>query len=172
MRVGPLRREPYHMKTSAEGVLFTTFPIEGELVGTSFVVNHRWSENRPDLGYFPVTNRHIFGKSKAGWVTLMVVGDDDSRNPRGFEVPSEVWSLWRLHPDEEVDVCVLPLFALLGFLDLPEGVYLGLATIVVVWLMWAGRYEIAIGVLDDVAGLAGSISGFWFGSRRPSQSGQ
>ena len=50
--------------------------------------------------------------------------------------------------------------------------YLGLATIVVVWLMWAGRYEIAIGVLGGVAGLAGSISGFWFGSRRPSQSGQ
>ena len=49
--------------------------------------------------------------------------------------------------------------------------YLGLATIVVVWLMWAGRYEIAIGVLGGVAGLAGSISGFWFGSRRPSQPG-
>ena len=47
--------------------------------------------------------------------------------------------------------------------------YLGLATIVVVWLMWAGRYEIAIGVLGGVAGLAGSISGFWFGSRRPTQ---
>ena len=47
--------------------------------------------------------------------------------------------------------------------------YLGLAVIVVVWLMWAGRYEVAIGVLGGVAGLAGSISGFWFGSRRPSQ---
>ena len=44
--------------------------------------------------------------------------------------------------------------------------YLALAFIVVVWLMWAGRYEIAIGVLGGVAGLAGSISGFWFGSRR------
>lgn len=51
-------------------------------------------------------------------------------------------------------------------------VYLGLAAVVVLWLMWAGRYEIAIGVLGGVAGLAGSISGFWFGSRRPSQSGQ
>ena len=46
--------------------------------------------------------------------------------------------------------------------------YLGLAAIVIVWLMWAGRYEVAIGVLGGVAGLAGSISGFWFGSRRPS----
>ena len=47
--------------------------------------------------------------------------------------------------------------------------YLGLAALVVVWLMWAGRYEVAIGVLGGVAGLAGSIAGFWFGSRRPSQ---
>lgn len=122
MRVGPIRRGPYNMKTPAEDVLFTTVPIEGELVGTSFVVNHRWSEKRPDLGYFLVTNRHIVGKSKTGRVTLTVVGDDDSRNPHRFEVPREVWSLWRPHPDEEVDVCVLPLLALLEFVDLPEGV--------------------------------------------------
>ena len=33
--------------------------------------------------------------------------------------------------------------------------------------MWAGRYEVAIGVLGGVAGLAGSITGFWFGARKP-----
>ena len=49
--------------------------------------------------------------------------------------------------------------------------YLLLAGVVTVWLMWAGRYEVAIGVLAGVAGLAGSITGFWFGSRRPSSSG-
>ena len=49
--------------------------------------------------------------------------------------------------------------------------YLGLAAVVIVWLMWAGRYEVAIGVLAGVAGLAGSITGFWFGSRRPSSPG-
>ena len=47
--------------------------------------------------------------------------------------------------------------------------YLALAALVIVWLMWAGRYEVAIGVLGGVAGLAGSISGFWFGARRPAQ---
>ena len=47
------------------------------------------------------------------------------------------------------------------------GVYLGLASVVVVWLMWAGRYDIAIGVLSGVAGVAGSITGFWFGARKP-----
>ena len=50
-------------------------------------------------------------------------------------------------------------------------VYLALSTVVIVWLMWAGRYEVAIGVLGGVAGLAGSIAGFWFGSRRPPQPG-
>ena len=48
--------------------------------------------------------------------------------------------------------------------------YLCLAAIVILWLMWVERYEVAIGVLAGVAGLAGSITGFWFGSRRPSQS--
>jgi len=50
------------------------------------------------------------------------------------------------------------------------GAYLILAAVVVVWLMWAGRYDLAIGVLGGVGGLAGSISGFWFGSRRPDSS--
>ena len=48
--------------------------------------------------------------------------------------------------------------------------YLLFAGIVIVWLTWAGRYEVAIGVLGGVASLAGSISGFWFGSRRPNNS--
>ena len=50
------------------------------------------------------------------------------------------------------------------------GAYLVLAAVVVVWLMWAGRYDLAIGVLGGVGGLAGSISGFWFGSRRSDSS--
>ena len=41
-----------------------------------------------------------------------------------------------------------------------------LVAFVIIYLMWAGRYEIAIGELGGVAGLAASISGFWFGSRR------
>ena len=45
-------------------------------------------------------------------------------------------------------------------------VYLVLASVVTIWLMWAGRYEVAIGILGGVAGLAGSITGFWFGARR------
>ena len=47
--------------------------------------------------------------------------------------------------------------------------YLMFSSVVTLWLMWDGRYEVAIGVLAGVAGLAGSITGFWFGSRRPSE---
>ena len=46
-------------------------------------------------------------------------------------------------------------------------VYLLLASVVVLWLMWAGRHDLAIGVLSGVAGIAGSITGFWFGARKP-----
>ena len=35
-------------------------------------------------------------------------------------------------------------------LSLPDGFALALAAIVVVWLMWAGRYDLAIGVLGGV----------------------
>ena len=48
------------------------------------------------------------------------------------------------------------------------GAYLVFAGIVIGWLMWAGNYEVAVGVLSGVAALAGSISGFWFGARSPS----
>ena len=45
--------------------------------------------------------------------------------------------------------------------------YLGLAGAVILWLMYEGKYEMAIGVLGGISGLAGSVAGFWFGSRRP-----
>ena len=48
--------------------------------------------------------------------------------------------------------------------------YLGLTLVVVGFLMWNERFEIAISVLGGVAGLAGSITGFWFGSRSPRHS--
>ena len=74
MRVGPLRRGPDNVKTPVECVQFTTFPSEGELVDTSFVVNHRWIDERPEMENLLVTNRHIVGESKAGCVTLTLVG--------------------------------------------------------------------------------------------------
>ena len=110
------------MKTAAEGVLFTTFAIEGELVGTSFVVEHQWGDEQSKAGYFLVTNRHIVGDSKTGRITLTLVADNDSRRPQTFEISQEVWSLWCTHPDDSVDVCVLPLGALLRDLELPNDI--------------------------------------------------
>ena len=45
--------------------------------------------------------------------------------------------------------------------------YLILASIVIGWLMWEGRHKVAKGVLGGIAGLTGSITGFWFGARKP-----
>lgn len=59
------------------------------------------------------------------------------------------------------DVCICTYAAIYA--------YLPLAAFVTVRLMRAGRYEVAIGVLGGVAGLAGSTSGFWFGARKPAQ---
>ena len=46
---------------------------------------------------------------------------------------------------------------------------LSLASIALVWFLYAGRYEIALGVLASIMGLTGSITGFWFGARKPKE---
>ncbi|WP_288349441.1 hypothetical protein [uncultured Thalassospira sp.] len=45
--------------------------------------------------------------------------------------------------------------------------YLAMAGILLLWLMYLGRHEIAVSVLAGVSGLTGSIVGFWFGARKP-----
>lgn len=47
--------------------------------------------------------------------------------------------------------------------------YCGLGTLLVLWLLWTGRVELALGVFGGIAGTAGAITGFWFGSRQPGQ---
>ena len=44
--------------------------------------------------------------------------------------------------------------------------YLVLSAITVVWLLYNENYDMAIAVLGAVGGMAGSITGFWFGARR------
>lgn len=48
------------------------------------------------------------------------------------------------------------------------GTYLGLSSLTVAWLLWEKKYDMAIAVLGAVGSMAGSITGFWFGARRPS----
>ena len=47
------------------------------------------------------------------------------------------------------------------------GAYLALSSLTVVWLLWESKYDMAIAVLGAVGSMAGSITGFWFGARRP-----
>lgn len=44
--------------------------------------------------------------------------------------------------------------------------YLVLSATTVIWLLYIENYDMAIAVLGAVGGMAGSITGFWFGARR------
>lgn len=46
------------------------------------------------------------------------------------------------------------------------GAYLFLSALVVFWLLWVEKYDMAIAVLGGVGSMAGSITGFWFGARQ------
>ena len=46
------------------------------------------------------------------------------------------------------------------------GAYLGLSALVVGWLLYVEKYDMAIAVLGGVGSMAGSITGFWFGARQ------
>lgn len=52
------------------------------------------------------------------------------------------------------------------------GVYLSMAVGGAAWLMILGKIDLAVSVLGGVASMAGAITGFWFGARRPSGDGQ
>ena len=45
--------------------------------------------------------------------------------------------------------------------------YLGLASVITVWLVCQGKSETALAVLGGVGTTTASITGFWFGSRKP-----
>ena len=100
----------------AERILFTTVRIEaGTAVGTGFIVTHRWKsqKNLEDVsGHFLVTNKHVIGNAKIGKITL--TGQSDSgenpwRTPYSIPIAEHLWSLWSGHPDDQIDVCSLPL---------------------------------------------------------------
>ena len=119
------QRGPFHFKSQVESVYFTTVKIEGAMTGTSFVVRHEWvgmSDGEKKVGAFLVTNKHIVGESRSGTVLLTVVEDDDTRRPETFEIPEEVWAYWCDHPDDYIDVCVLPFSLYLNSLpqDVPK----------------------------------------------------
>ncbi len=67
-----------------------------------------------------------------------------------------------LHEIEErrsrVRPCVT--YVVIGAALLMSGVYM-------FWVLVVGRYELALGAITGVMGLAGSITGFWFATRKP-----
>ena len=101
------------VQTLAEQLLFATIRIEaGANVGTGFIVQHQWAEDRS--GPFLVTNKHVVQGAKEGRLTF-TISDPASEVQRplmgqstSIDVSGGPWS-WTGHPIEEVDVAALPL---------------------------------------------------------------
>ena len=105
------------VETAAEQLLFTTIRIEVENpdkdgktlkgVGTGFIVQYDWDNKS---GFFLVTNKHVVKNAKKGRFFFI----------RGFEgkpLLGETYNIeisdfekaWFFHPNENIDVAVMPL---------------------------------------------------------------
>ena len=121
------------------------------MTGTSFVVRHEWigeSDGETKVGAFLVTNKHIVGESRSGTVLLTVVESDGDRHPETFEIPEGVWAHWCGHPDDDIDVCVLPFSLYLNSLpeDVPKIDYLWFDS----RLAPSEEVSLEIGLIEDV----------------------
>ena len=104
------------VQTLAEQLLFSTLRIQTEhSLGTGFIVNHEWAENRQ--GRFLVTNKHVIQGSSYGHLTFTISDreTEDYRPSIGRIFPitlsERAWE-WEGHPSEDVEVTVLPLSGL------------------------------------------------------------
>ena len=60
------------VETIAEQLLFATLRIEtNRLVGTGFIVHHKWSENKN--GLFLISNKHVVNGTTEGRLTFTLV---------------------------------------------------------------------------------------------------
>lgn len=103
------------LKILAERILFATVRIEADkAVGTGCIVTHDWisgSDSKNVSGYFLVTNKHVVADSRTGKITLTRQSgstDPSSKSPYSIFVTEDFWSLWKGHPDDDIDVCSLP----------------------------------------------------------------
>ena len=68
------------VETLAEQLLFSTTRIEADPnVGTGFIVDHKWAEDK--TGPFLVTNKHVVQGTKAGRLTF-TISDNSSEVQR------------------------------------------------------------------------------------------
>ena len=105
------------VETAAEHFFFMTLRIEtAESVGTGFIFEHKWP--CPDTGeeltgIFLVTNKHVIAGSRGGTLRFTLHAATDSSPDLGncaeVKLGSREWRWWGGHPDDDVDIAVLPL---------------------------------------------------------------
>ena len=100
-------------ETSAEQLFFTTLRIEPDTgaLGTGVIVSHTWAEGK--TGSFLATNKHVVAGSKSGKLPFTLA------DGKGNIIPGLTYDMvfgdnawkWTGHPDDDIDVAVLPIQA-------------------------------------------------------------
>ena len=108
----------FNAKISAELILFTTARIETDAgsVGTAFIVTDEGlGPSSGDHLPFLVTNKHLLeGSSKASILLSTASGNEAQYDPRPVHIAEDLSALWTGHPNEKVDVSILPLAPVLN----------------------------------------------------------
>ena len=106
-----------NVETAAEQLFFSTVRLEhAGGVGTSFIVQHAWAEDKQ--GLFLVTNKHVIaGATKARFFFTLAEGTNAKIGDIVEIALDEFEQGWTGHPDDAVDVAAAPLVPLLNQLD-------------------------------------------------------
>ena len=100
-------------ETSADQLFFTTLRIEPDTgaLGTGVIVSHTWAEGK--TGSFLATNKHVVSGSKSGKLPFTLADSEGNIIPGityDLTFGDSAWK-WTGHPDDDVDVAVLPIQA-------------------------------------------------------------
>jgi hypothetical protein len=100
------------IETAIERLLFSTVRIEahtsdGTAHGTGFVFDY--GLNTGDRFLFLVTNRHVIKNATSGGFFVTIAENDEPRLGKRLDLHlPEFGSLWHSHPDETVDIAIMP----------------------------------------------------------------
>lgn len=118
-----------NIETAAEQLFFVTVRIEVEKVGdsgniekgigTGFIINYKWGDKE---GLFLVTNKHVIKGAKKGRFFFI---QSDGKNPilgKTYTIEFDNFEkLWYGHPDNRIDVAVMPLITVLKQIEQRKG---------------------------------------------------